>query len=84
MYMWTFKGNPSAQWQMSVGEPSRLLHDKETIQLHRVLMVSEFLLVSMGFVSQALMISVNRRANSLDLSSGIAGWRRRPASRSLS
>lgn len=71
--MWTFRGNPSAQWQMSVGEPSWVLHAKETTQLQRVRMVSEFLAVSIGFVSHEVMISRKRRANSLVLSRGIAG-----------
>ena len=61
-----------------------LLIDKETTELQRVLMVSEFLLVSIGLDSPLLMMSLRRMANVLFFSRGIDGFRRRPASRILS
>ena len=83
--MLTLTGNPSAQWQTSVGvDPLGLRHERETTELQRVLMVSEFFPVSIGLVSPECMMSRRRVAKVLGLSSGIEGWRRRPASRILS
>lgn len=46
------------QWQASVGVvPLALLQAKETTELHKVRMVSEFLPVSMARDSLALMMS---------------------------
>ena len=84
MWRWTLRGKPSAQWQTSVGVPLALLQDKETTLLHNARIVSEFLPVSIGFVSLARTISRRCIAKVLDLSIGTDGCWRRPASRILS
>ena len=77
-------GYPSAQWQTSVGDPFAVRHDNETTQLQMVLMVSELLFVSTGLASALRIISRSRFAKLLDLSKGMEGWSRSPASRILS
>lgn len=71
--MWMLRGNPSAQWHDSLEVPLALRQDKETTQLHSVLIVSEFLLVSRGLDLLARIISRRRVAKEFDFSRGIDG-----------
>lgn len=82
--MWTLRGNPSAQWHASGTAPPGLRHARASTELQSTRMASEFLLVSMAFVSPCLTVSRRREMSELDRSRGTEGCRRRPASRSFS